>query len=128
MRATERLWSRGGRLTGALGIGSALLLACGGPPPPTEADLAYAAALRPGTELATTPGEEQALARAATLPDDEAVTLGSQSFVAGPLYVAASGRRCRQLTVDGARERLVCEDLSAGGWVFVPDIFAGGSR
>lgn len=105
---------------------SCTLAACGASAPPSEADIWYAESLRPGVELAVSPGEERALAQMASLPTDEPVELAGETFVAGPVYTAASARRCRRLQT-GARLRLACEDPRAGGWVFVPSIFAEGS-
>lgn len=93
-----------------------------GSAPPSDHEIAYARSMRPTTELATTATEERALERAANLPSDEAVQLEGQTVLAGPIYTAASGRRCRELHI-GDGERLACEALDAEGWVFVPDVF-----
>ena len=113
-----------GRPGGARAAGSialALLGACASAPP-TESELAYARSMSPSVELATTPTEEAALERAATLPAGRSATLDGGSVVPGPIYAAASGRRCRELTF-GSRTRLACEDRASDGWVFVPDVF-----
>ncbi|MAC24926.1 MAG: hypothetical protein CMN31_21440 [Sandaracinus sp.] len=109
------------RLLGA-GVVSCALTACGASAPPSEADIWYAESLRPGVELAVSPGEERALERMSSLPVDEPVELAGETFVAGPIYTAASARRCRRVQTP-SRPRLACEDGQAGGWVFVPDVF-----
>ncbi len=115
-----------GRLAGvgrwssiALWLGTAT--ACGSAPP-SEHEVAYARSMSPTVELATTPAEELALERAATLAPGEPADLGGDTVVAGPIYPAASGRRCREMTI-ADRHRLACEDPEADVWVFVPDVF-----
>ena len=100
-----------------LGIG-----ACGGSAP-SEHEIAYAQTMRPGVELAANATEEQALQQAPALPTGEPTRLAGGVVVAGPIYMAASGRRCREMTV-GPRQRLACEDRQAEVWVFVPDVFS----
>lgn len=109
-----------GRPLSALALGCAML-GCASAPP-TESEIAYARSMSPSVEMATNPTEEAALERAGGLPAGEPTTLGAGAVVAGPIYAAASGRRCRQLTF-GSRRRLACEDPQADVWVFVPDVF-----
>lgn len=118
-----------GRLAGVLGgirsvllVGSVAWLGCASAPP-TEDEIQYARSMSPSVELATTPTEVGALERAASLPVGEPAQLEGGVVVAGPIYAAASGRRCRQLTF-GSAQRLACEDPEADVWVFVPDVFA----
>ena len=112
-----------------LAVVSAFVSACGSSAPPSESEIWHAATLRPGVELATTPGEEQLLQRIASLPADEPVRLGEQVFTPGAPYHAASGRTCRSVGIqsgESARNRLVCDDAE-GRWVFVPNPFPAGS-
>jgi len=118
-----------GRLHGVRGWSSTVLLlgtlaGCASAPP-SEVEIAYAQAMSATVELATTRTEELALERAESLPPGEPAELDGGTVVAGPMYVAASGRRCRELTID-AQQRLACEDLDAEVWVFVPNVFAAG--
>lgn len=116
-----RLWT-----ASSLVLVSALAGACGAGAPPAESEIWHAANLRPGVELATSPGEELLLARLASLPADESVRLEGEVFRAGAPYVAASGRTCRRVFIEtdaAPRERLACDD-SEGRWVFVPNPFA----
>lgn len=106
-----------------LAIGFAAFLGACASAPPTEAELAYVSSMSATVEMATTPAEEEALHRAATLPVGEPTTVDGGTVVAGPIYAAGSGRRCRPLTV-GSRNRLACEALGAEGWVYVPDVFS----
>ncbi len=115
---------RGARMGGSIAL--ALLCGCASAPP-TESEIAYARSMSPSVEMATTPTEEAALERAAALPAGESVTLGGGAVIPGPIYAAASGRRCRELAF-GSRTRLACEDRAADVWVFVPDVFGSGSE
>ncbi|MAQ13345.1 MAG: hypothetical protein CMN30_00895 [Sandaracinus sp.] len=89
---------------------------------PSETELQYVRSVSPSIELATTPAEEATLERAASLPVDQPVVLGDATVVAGPIYAAASGRRCRAVRIASAAERLVCEDTQTDTWVFVPNV------
>lgn len=117
-----------GRLRGVRGASCAgfvlALAALGGcaSAPPSEAELAYVSAMSPTVEMATSAAEEQALERAPALPPGEPTEVGGGVVVGGPVYTAASGRRCRELTF-GAHGRLACEAVNAEGWVFVPNVF-----
>lgn len=123
----ERLCSPAGRLGGVRGLARASVLAlmttgCA-TSAPTEHEIAYSQAMSPSVELATTPGEERALEQAASLPTEQPVQLAGQRVMAGPIYAAASGRRCRRMAFD-AHERLACQDYVSDNWVFVPNIFS----
>ncbi len=114
-----RLW------TASLVLVLALGTACGAGAPPAESEIWYAANLRPGVELAATPGEELLLGRLASLPANESIQLEGQVFTASTPYVAASGRTCRRISIETdatPRRRLACDD-SEGRWVFVPNPF-----
>ncbi len=89
---------------------------------PSESELAFTRTMSPSIELATTEAETQALLRAGELPANQPIDLGGQAVLAGPVYAAASGRRCREITI-GASHRLACQDLVSDSWVFVPDPF-----
>jgi hypothetical protein len=116
-----------------------LCVACGSAAP-SDSEIYYAAALRPGVELATTPAERLLLARLPELAEG-ALTLEGEHFELGPTYASASGRVCRRVRTSG-RERLACaerpgehehaEDTqtatdSSTSWTFVPDPFGASS-
>jgi len=119
-----------------------LCAACGSAAP-SDSEIYYAAALRPGVELATTPAERLLLSRLPELAEG-ALTLAGERFELGPSYASASGRVCRRVRTT-ARERLACaerpgehadardlaENESATGssasWTFVPDPFGASS-
>lgn len=92
---------------------------CGGSAP-TEAAIYHDPALRPGAVGPSSEEERELLSRLSTLPDGEAVHVGS--FVLEPAYAAASGRRCRAVSTGHGR-RLACE--APDGWVFVPEVWQG---
>ena len=102
-------------------------MGCGGPEAPAERDIWHTSALRPGRVAPETAGERELLARMDDVPANERVTFGGQTFVVDEPYFAASGRRCRSVTVrptldaDDVQVKLACEEGS--GWVFVPDVF-----
>lgn len=98
------------------------LVACGSSAP-TDAEIYFAAGLRPGVELATTPGEQTLLAQLATL-EAGPYTLEGERFELGTTYEAASGRVCRRVRTTSA-ERLACagRGTEAPTWTFVPDPF-----
>jgi hypothetical protein len=115
-----------GRPAGVVGGICAALLCVGcASAPPSEDEIAYARSMSPSVELATTRTEELALEQADRLPAGEPVELGDGVVVPGPVYTAASGRRCREMLF-GPSQRLACEDPAADVWVFVPDVFAAG--
>ena len=68
--------------------------------------------------------ERQLLARLEGLASGSTVQLEGRTFVAGDVYAAASGRRCRtlELTANGGAQqtRLACHDGQA--WFFAPDV------
>jgi hypothetical protein len=117
-----------------------LCAACGSAAP-SDSEIYYAAALRPGVELATTPAERLLLSR---LPDlaEGALTLEGERFELGPSYASASGRVCRRVRTP-ARERLACAErpgehaddaaenaenaTESSTWTFVPDPFGASS-
>lgn len=101
------------------------LAACGSAAP-LESTIYYDPALRPGIVEAQGP-ERDFLARLDEIGAGEAVRVGDCIYVADAPYAAASGRRCRPIRVRGGsaeRQRLACE--SEDGWVFVPEVLAGG--
>ncbi|MCA8972823.1 MAG: hypothetical protein KDC95_23770 [Planctomycetes bacterium] len=99
-----------------------VLTACGATGP-SESEIYYAAALRPGVELATTGGERTLLNRIGELPSG-LTTLDGESFELGGLYAAGSGRTCRRVRT-ARSERLACSGREAESptWNFVPDPF-----
>lgn len=115
-------------------------VACGSATP-SDSEIYYAAALRPGVELATTPAERLLLSRLPELAEG-ALTLEGEHFELGPTYASASGRVCRRVRTS-ARERLACAErpgehaehaVEAEGaqsastaWTFVPDPFGASS-
>lgn len=101
---------------------ASVVAACGSATP-SDAEIYYAAALRPGVELATTPAERLLLSRMPELAEG-AMTLEGESFELGPTYAAASGRVCRRVRTT-TRERLACTSRpgEAPSWTFVPDPF-----
>lgn len=109
------------RLRFALALAPSLV-ACGSSAP-SDAEIYYAAALRPGVELTTSPAERSLLTRIAELPEG-AIALEGERFELGPTYAAASGRVCRRVRT-AARERLACAAHPADGpdWTFVPNPF-----
>ena len=119
-----------GRLTGVRGSSFVIMVLLGAvgcaSAPPSEAEIAYAQAMSPTVEMATTRAEELALERAPNLPIGQS-QLDGGSVVTGPIYSAAGGRRCREMTI-GARHRLACEDLEADVWVFVPDVYTAATN
>lgn len=104
-----------------------VLTACGGTGP-SEAEIYYAAALRPGVELATTGGERALLGRLGELPSG-LTNLDGETFELGDLYAAGSGRTCRRVRT-AHRERLACSgrEAEAPTWSFVPDPFRASSE
>lgn len=113
-----------------------LFVACGGRSTPSEAEIYYAAALRPGVELATTEGERALLGQIALVPEGPFEAAGER-FEVGPTYHAASGRSCRRVLTP-LRERLACEASQSApptesqreprgepAWTFVPNPFEG---
>jgi len=113
-----------------------LCVACGSAAP-SDSEIYYAAALRPGVELATTPAERLLLSRLPELAEG-AFTLEGEHFELGPTYASASGRVCRRVRTS-ARERLACAErpgeredgedttVSSTSWTFVPDPFGTSS-
>lgn len=99
-----------------------LFVACGAQAP-SDAEIYYAAALRPGIELATTSEERLLLSRLGELPEGP-TTLEGTRFELGAPYPAASGRVCRRVRTPG-HERLACAARSDEHprWTFVPDPF-----
>ncbi|MCU0674208.1 MAG: hypothetical protein MUE69_15595 [Myxococcota bacterium] len=128
----------------SLSIALVPLYAACGSAAPSDSEIYYAAALRPGVELATSPAERLLLSRLHELAEG-ALTLEGERFELGPSYASASGRVCRRVRTT-ARERLACaerpgehtegaedaaEDDSATesstSWTFVPDPFGASS-
>lgn len=121
----------------SLSIALVPLCAACGSATPSDSEIYYAAALRPGVELATTPAERLLLSR---LPDlaEGALTLEGEHFELGPSYASASGRVCRRVRTS-ARERLACAErpgehaddaehaTGSSTWTFVPDPFGASS-
>ncbi len=102
---------------------SPLLFAGCGASAPTEETIYYDPALRPGVVEAATESEQQLLIRLSEVSAGAPMEVGGQVFVADPLYVSASGRRCRTVHARGGEDgaRLACE--TEDGWVFVPQVF-----
>ncbi|MBX3248170.1 MAG: hypothetical protein KF901_13405 [Myxococcales bacterium] len=99
-----------------------LFVACGGRSTPSEDEIYYAAALRPGVEVATTEGERALLAQIGQIPEGHFEAAGER-FELGPAYHSASGRFCRRVLTP-RRERLAC--VGEGDvWTFVPNPFEG---
>ncbi|RLJ20557.1 hypothetical protein DJ030_06460 [bacterium endosymbiont of Escarpia laminata] len=77
------------------------------------------------------PLESAILSEITTLNPGERGAVGSVMFVAGELYTAASGRRCRPVTITGnpspgvTRGRVACND--GHNWFFSGDVFLTGS-
>ena len=113
----------GGRTILAL-VAAALAVGCGpGPRPP--ADPAYAELVEPRTERPASDFERALLGALPDLAPEEPATVGGRRVVAGRRYLAASGRTCRELSVDapaGDRQRLAC--IIDGAWAFVPAVLA----
>ena len=101
---------------------ASVVAACGSATP-SDAEIYYAAALRPGVELATTPAERLLLSRMPELAEGSMILEGER-FELGPTYAAASGRVCRRVRTT-ARQRLACTSRpgEAPSWTFVPDPF-----
>jgi hypothetical protein len=103
--------------------------ACASAPEPNDEDVWHESSLRPSRVPPQTQGERKLLTRLSDMPTNEPVRIGGQVFVAGEPYAAASGRTCRSVTVrapdgsKGADVKLACHGR-AGGWTFVPDVFA----
>ena len=85
-----------------------------------EGDVWFDDQLRPGSVDVTNDTERETLARLSDLPAGDSVTIAGEQVTAGEPYHAASGRRCREVSLGGAA-RLACEQEQ--GWVFVPDVF-----
>lgn len=123
----------------SLSIALVLLCAACGSATPSDSEIYYAAALRPGVELATSPAERLLLSRLPELAEG-ALTLEGERFELGPTYASASGRVCRRVRTS-ARERLACaerpgehgdhvehvDEGASTSWTFVPDPFGASS-
>lgn len=103
-------------------LGCILLCACGASSAPNESAIFYDANLRPGVVEPATEAERELLIRLSELPA-ESVRVGERTFRLGPVYSAASGRRCRLVMSDESR-RLACQHDE--GWVYVPDVHSDG--
>lgn len=117
----------------------AFVAACGSPPPPANVHAVHAQDVtNPGIVEARGTDETLLLQKAADLPSQKAIKVGSLLVEATVPYRSASGRNCRNLSIrrtDGSEEvRLACtehlpgrdRDKDAEGqktWVFVPSVF-----
>lgn len=81
-----------------------------------------------GTRLeAQTPTEQAVLAQLGQMPAEQPRSFNGVTVTAGTPYYAASGRQCREMTLEApggdVTERVAC--LEQGVWFFVPDVLAG---
>jgi hypothetical protein len=79
--------------------------------------------------------ERLALLRLDEIPPDSAVGIDGHRVMAGSPYVAASGRTCRTLSIEGSSARLACREPAPTGedvdeedarplpWFIAPDVF-----
>ncbi len=98
-----------------------LLLGCASAPP-TDAQVWHRIELRPGTVAAADDAETALLERLSALESDASgtdVDVAGRRFSLGPLYLAASGRRCRRIA--GAEASLACSDGTR--WHYAPSVF-----
>lgn len=99
-----------------------VLCACASAPP-TDAQVWHRDELRPGHHAAADDAENALLTRLASLeaeaPEETQVSVHGRTFSLGPMYLAASGRRCRR--VAGAEASLACSD--GASWHFAPNVF-----
>lgn len=107
-------------LTSIVSTSIALVSVGCGASEPRESDIYHDPALRPGVTEAANDAERALLARLNEESLDGPVVIDGHSYAVEAPYAAASGRRCRVLSDDGA-SRLACE-TEDGSWVFVPPI------
>lgn len=98
-------------------------VACGGNPH-TPGDGAYASSVKPGTREPVGSFERSVLSQLDTMEADAPVQIDGKSVVAGASYHAASGRKCRRISIDSAQVDLACQ--MPDGWYFVPPVFVPG--
>ena len=98
---------------------------CSAPPKPAP-DPGYQALVEPNTRVPENDLERSILGRLDELAADAEITIGGSVVLAGRAYAAASGRRCRMVTIRdnaptaGDNHRLAC--IIAGSWAFVPEV------
>ncbi len=83
-----------------------------------------------GSVEPTSEVERLALARMDELPPDAPVAIEGKRVVAGAAYVAASGRTCRTLRIEGSSASLACrapradeDEDERSAWFLAPDVF-----
>lgn len=96
-------------------------VACGGNPH-TPGDGAYASSVKPGTRTAVGSFERSVLSQLDTMAPDAPMQIEGKRVIAAASYHAASGRKCRRISVDNAPVDLACQ--MPDGWHFVPPVFA----
>jgi hypothetical protein len=118
-----RCWLSAGVLVGLVGCSQA----------PSISPRDAADANDTGAKLtATTESDRLLLTELPKLPPQAPRRMGDNTVVAEAPYLAASGRTCRAIHVDGisaqagSRHRLACSNGSS--WFFVPDVFGAGGE
>ncbi|MGE0791124.1 MAG: hypothetical protein AB7S26_35960 [Sandaracinaceae bacterium] len=125
--ASPERWALARILVYVIG-GAAVILAVGwvvmgcGASEPRESDIFYDPALRASVVEPEDDADRTLLQRLAADPEPGPLTVGERTYVLEASYDAASGRRCRGLSV-GSERRLACEADDA--WAFVPSLETG---
>ncbi len=91
---------------------------------PAQQRAASESAASSSTHSTNNPVEAAILSQISSMKTGEEGTVGDVTFIAGEAYTAASGRRCRPVTITDGRIRrgqLVCEN--GRGWFFSKRVF-----
>ncbi len=100
-----------------------LLAGCGGPPTDARTPREAQATEEPQRDLGQTDQERAILAQVGELPAGKSLVIDSTRVKAGTIYTAASGHRCRSVSIKNAertRKRLACHEDDS--WFFVPNV------
>jgi len=96
--------------------------ACGATPELQKPDPGYTVLTKPGTRPPANDVERAVLAQIDKLPADRASTVAGHNVTAGAAYTAASGRRCRAVTLQGAATKSMLACKFDNRWAYVPDV------
>lgn len=99
--------------------------ACGATREAQKPDPSYTVLTKPGTRPPANDVERAVLAQIDKLPAGQASTVAGRNVTAGAMYTAASGRRCRTVTLQpsaatAAKSMLACKFDNR--WAYVPDV------
>ena len=102
-------------------IATLLASSCAGPQAAVEPAPDLASLVGPGTRQPQSELERALLPKLGEQPEGGTVAVAGRSVQLGPVYAAASGRRCRLVSVADADNAAAACQVD-GAWAFVPRV------